>query len=470
MQRVNKIGKLPLFCEGPESLQAGDILIFNYNPESRRLDSGGFMTVHNQGYMNESGGHRTSVHAGFIVQTDEGLRLAHVLGSGFLLDELDCKFLKRTVHIYRPRKFQHEIAEQLNELVAEHLNDQKPTEEIDDVNSLLLEAPERRVDKVRRIAKKFKWDTTVAIRALVHRIFTSLMLKNRNPLKLEVDNDVKFPDNVISEQTICSKYVADSYISACHRMTNSSRPQQGDHHQVPNFRAFLMNISSLTPPKALQAYLYRNSNYGYLVMPHTRHELYAGLRAKIFIEIERLKHEVLIAARLKGAALQRALDEFEASEPDADMMKRCIALLKVLSPILKHNTGNHLVTPTSYRNVIAFAKNEGIYPEYLDYDLHDRHEGKIKTLAQKYYNFNPALAKLYQKSSQIGLSDEEAKFECKPTFGDWFKLSPARNIALTCTVIGFFAWVLPHGLSRVKSTEARNKKYLADAAAPVMKV
>jgi hypothetical protein len=231
-----------------------------------------------------------------------------------------------------------------------------------------------------------------------------------------------------------------------------------------------MNISSLTPPKALQAYLYRNSNYEYLVMPHARHKLYAELRAVIVREIERLNQEVLLAGRAKGAALQRALDEFEAAMPEGDMMKQSISLLTHLAPILRHNTGNHLITPGSYRRVMAFAKNEGIYPEYLTNKLHDRSEDKVKNLARKYYGFNPVLAQLYAKCRKIGLTDEEAKFECKPTFGDWFKLAPARNIALTCSVIGFFAWVLPRGVTRVKAVQARNEKQLTQVAAAGIKL
>lgn len=453
-QRQHKIDKLPGICTGPQELQAGDILIFNYNPLARRFDSGGFITRHNQRFLNERGGHRAAVHTGFIVNTDDGLKLAHVVGRGFQLDDLDSPFLKRTVHVYRPRRFQRQLAEELSDPFREH-----PVEDVSEmefVEQLDLPLNPRREQALRfkRKLKKLKWDVIVGVRAFIHRLFTSLMIVSHDPEARTASADEKFQDDVISKNTICSKYVADSYISACHRLTNS-----GDNIEQINYRTYFMNISSLTPPKALQAYLYRNTNYDYFVMPHKREHLYAELRNVIIEEVTRLKGEVLVAARNKGRRLERALVAFEQQPQEMDRMRQCIALLKHLAPILKHNTGSDFRTPSSWRRVIAFARSEGIYQDYIDDDLHDRSEKKIKALVQKHYHYNKPMARLYRNYRRIGYSDEEAKFECQPDFSRWYALSPTRNAILSATVIGFFAWVLPRGITRVKEASARNTAY-----------
>lgn len=471
MQRdsKHKIDKSPLLCGGPDELLAGDILIFNHNPAARHLDSGGFMTLHNQGFLNERGGHRTSVHSGFIINTPDGKKLAHVVGKGLKVEALDIGFLKRTVHVYRPRKHREQLAHALSELVEEHFQDVQVHEdtatedELDNADMLLepLDVRREKINRFTRKVKKFKWDASVAVRSLIHRIFTSIMIVNHDPDTMEAGMDEHLPDNVISRNTICSKFVADSYISACNRVSNkaSSSALQNDNHQQKklNYGSYYMNISSLTPPKALQAYLYRNTNYDYLVMPHARTKLYDELRVVLRKEIRRLKAGVLVAERNKGNRLERALLEFEQAPVLDDIMQQSIAMLKAVTPVLKHNTGGGFVTPSSYKRVMAFAKSEGIYCDYIDHELHDKRDGKkYRELVQTYYHFNSAMAQLYRGFRRKGYSDEEAKFECKPTFGDWYKLCRARNIFLTCTIIGFFAGVLPYGLSRAHQAKKRN--------------
>jgi hypothetical protein len=457
-----KIDKTPRYCASPEELKAGDILIFNYNPASRHLDSGGFMTKYNQSFLNERGGHRTSVHAGFIVDTPSGKKLAHVVGKGFLLDDLTTNYLKRTVHVYRPRKYQNELGAELSKLINEHVVIPEKTILDEDISiEGILEPVYERHEQLhtfalnaKRKARKFKWDVTIGLRAMIHRIFLSLMIVNNNPDSMEADSEQNYPNDVISSNTICSKYVADSYRSACNRMTNSK-------DKKINYAKYFMNISALTPPKALQAYLYRNTNYDYLVMPHAAPrnnlDLYFELINVIQKEIKRLQKSIFTAAREKGGHLQSLITYFNNQEHSEDVLQRSINLLKLITPILKQNTGGDFVTPTSYRRVMAFAKNEGVYPDYIDFELHDRREGKIRDLAGQYYKLSPAMTKMYRNFRRIGYSDEEAKYESNPSFGEWYKLSPTRNILLTCSIIGFFAWVLPHGLRRTKLAKERNE-------------
>jgi N-acetylmuramoyl-L-alanine amidase len=450
MQSRDKIDKIPTFCPSYQSLLPGDILIFDYAPRlpGRSKNSGSYFTVQQQGFLNERGGHRAAVHAGFIVETAQGMKLAHLIGSGFDLADLDSrspeysKFMSRTTHVYRPRKNRAQIAAQLAALVTEiHMD--------------------RGANLHGRA--KIKWTAGVAVRSFLHRLFGSLKIDDQNPVDSVVDRHQILPETVISKESICSRFVADAYVSACHRMTN----KDGVDH-----RKHLMNISNWTLPKTLQAYLYRNPNFDYLVMPHTRNQLYEKLQEVITGEIQRILKNIELddifppftREQQKARDLFDALQQFNWRTPhEDDQIKKSIALIKALSPILKRNTGINAITPMSYRAVMAFAKKEGIHRENFDYDLHDRHENKIRKLAREKYHYSKPLAKLYATYRNIGYSDDEAKFECNPSFGEWYKLSPVRNTILTCSILGFFLWVLPRGLTQTFAADKRNQLHTSHA-------
>jgi hypothetical protein len=452
VDKPSVIDKTPMFCESPQDMQAGDILIFNdaYLRRKKRANESasasyvpknvtGFFTKRQQALLNEPGGHMDSLHVGVVIEIEGVKKLAHLLGKGFQLQDLDydsinhAKFLNTTTHIYRPAaKHREEIAAELTGLIsALH--------------------PEDRQNK--RLTK-IKWAFIVAIRSVIFRMVSSLRIIHTNPHeKVMAERDIP-PMREIANASICSKFVADGYISGCNNLTKKNNY---------NYRAQFMNISSVTLPKTLQAYLYRNVNYEYLVMPNRREELFTYLLAVIRAEIQRLTIDALPAAQKKAADLSAAIGVFQASVTPDDLMQKSILLLKVLSPILMTNTRGHSSVPTSYKNVMAFARTQGIYEEYLTHEFYDRRHGKITTLAQQHYHFTQPQAKIYSQYRHLGYSDVEAKFECHiaPRFGDWYKLSPARNILLTCSVIGFFCWVLPRGLSRAREVTQRNQALFA---------
>lgn len=457
MQNREKIDKIPRMCSGPEELQAGDILIFDHVPHipGHAKNHSAFFTVQQQGFLNERGGHKESVHAGFIVDTEHGLKLAHLVGDGFMLDDLDpqsehfSKFLKRTTHVYRPRRFRQQLAAQLAEVVKS----------VEFRRGEMLRQQAEGERKAKQKLARIKWTAGVAVRSFVNRLVGSLKIMNQRPDKNHVVSAEPLPEFVISKESICSKFVAEAYQSACHRMTNHDR-DRFDYQQQ------LMNISPWTVPKTLQAYLYRNTNYDYFVMPHDRGEIYNLLKEVVMKEIRRLFPLVenndlafpVTPAQRKGKDLFDALQRFDMVERhESNSITNAIMLLKELAPILRRNTRNDFVTPTSFRRVMSFAKKAGIYQENFRFELHDRAEGKIRELAHKVYGFNEPLAKLYRDYRRIGYSDDEAKFECRPSFGDWFKISPARNALLTCTIVGFFVWVLPRGLRRTDDAKKRNE-------------
>lgn len=448
MPNRDRIDKVPTFCASHQDLLPGDILLFDYAPRlpGRAKNSGSYFTVQQQGFLNERGGHKAAVHAGFVVETEDGVKLAHLTADGFDLADMDpqspaySKFMNRTTHVYRPRKNRVKLAAELAELVHEIHTDRGAE----------LHG-----------AARIKWTAGVAVRSFLHRLVGSLKIDDNKPGDKRVENQRQLPETLISKESICSRFVADAYVSACHRMTN----KDGTNH-----RKHLMNISNWTVPKTLQAYLYRNSNYDYLVMPHERTNLFNALKDVVNREIIRILNgsqlEALqapfTAAQQKALDLDAAMKGFDLiGRYHEDQVKSSILLIKLLLPILKRNTGMNASTPTSYRRVMAFAKKEGIHRENFDFDLHDRSEDKIRVLAEKVYHFNKPLATLYKSYRRIGYGDDEAKFECEPSFSSWFKLSPVRNTVLSCTVVGLL-WVLPRGAVRTCAAAKRNQKLVSD--------
>lgn len=468
MKLRDKIDKIPRFCAGPHELQAGDLLIFNHVPSRAgpSVVSGNIVTVKPQGMMNEHGGHDEAEHVGYVVETDEGLKIAHVTSQGFLLENMTpdsslppdqdpyTKYMQRTINIFRPReKFQKTVAAELKEIVKEFklANEAK-------LRQATVDASLVGVAKIKAGARSIEWRAEVAVRSFLHRLVGSLKILDQNPGDAVLPEGVKLPENTIRAQSICSVFAVDSYVTACNRAANRDRK---------DYARELMNISRLTIPKTLQAYLYRNTNYDFYVMPHSRDELYVKLKEVITRQIERLRADKRPAAKRKADDLEaELLASDKRHENVTDLMKKSISLLKDILPILKRNTGLNFRTPASFTSVMSFARNEGIYQNNFDFELHDRSEASIRKLAKKHYHFNDALATLYRDYTHRGYSDEEALFECKPSYGDWFKISPVRNILLTCTIIGFFAWVLPRGLKRTHDAEERNKKLIADTCSP----
>ena len=126
-------------------------------------------------------------------------------------------------------------------------------------------------------------------------------------------------------------------------------------------------------------------------------------------------------------------------------------------PALKINTGNNVKTPTSYKNVLRYAESQGLYESYFrDHFVFNSAGNDLTEQAKLLYDYNDEQAHLYSEFRKLGYSDQEARFECRPNFCDWYKLSPYRNIAASITVLPFLFWSLPYGLNRVKKAQAHN--------------
>lgn len=434
-----RIDKTPSFCSDNASLKAGDILIFNYN-HHRPMRKGQCRTMWFQGLLNESGGHKDTVHAAMVVEVDGELKIAHLRAEGFALDDIHT--IKTTTHIYRPTKHADELISELNTIVSTIHHD-----------------PE--------LSKQLHWSIIASIRAYLRRLANSLGTKNSDPIAKPVANPDELPDSQISANSICSKFVAQTFITACHALSKKNNPHT-------DYRRELMNIGSFTTPKTLQAYLYRNINFDYLVMPSERENVYAKLVEVINTEVVRLKKNPATSDKFrKGQDLEIAMNGVNNTNEDAnadpddvfhdvpdDPYSQSLSLLKKIVPILKRNTGSHLKTPLSYTNVMTFAKSQGLYSAYINTDLvfptnRDNFEEVVK---DKYQQTQP-MAQMYAAYRELGYSDEEAKFETNlhPGFGDWFMLNPVKNSIAVATIAPFLLFSLPYGAYRAITTAARNR-------------
>lgn len=482
LQLPEVIDRIPKLCASPDELRAGDRLIFIKSPRNRAI--GGKITTTQQSMLNEEGAHSEACHTGFVVNIDGKLKLAHLVGDGFFLESLDDpqakyvgKYLSKTTIVFRPTKHVEKLNQHLTELVMERLEHESQDHnehlmrESDNLDDMLFSIEDRHVQNQRenleahkkklreRIAESVKnlkhkfqlqWSAGVAIRSFIHRLVSSLRLVNRNPDRKIETRWSELPDTVIAKDSICSKYDADTFVSAANRMTKADPLHR-------NYRSIFNNASTLTTPKTLWAYLARNFNYDYLIMPHARDKIFSSIVEKIQIEIARLAALSNPQSQSKARELSDLIDHFNKAEYQDDLLAS-IGLLKVAKPILLKNTGSGVRTPQSYKNVMRYARQQGIYPEHIHRNVVDPVRHGVTQLAREHYGYGYGQAKQYSRYRRLGFSDKEARFECasQPEFGDWYKLSPGRNIALTCTVVGFFAWVLPRGLWCAHQVKKRN--------------
>ncbi len=312
------------------------------------------------------------------------------------------------MHVYRPRKIASEIAEQNANYVKGITQDI-----VDD-----------------KVLKQPRWKMTSAIRAAFRRLLTSLGLHYHDPRENLVPDDDIPTAGVVSKRTVCSRFGADSYINACHNLSSTNHI---------NYRMKYMNISGLTLPKTLQAYLYRNRHYDYYVVPCCRN-LFFTLTALISSECASLRGKRssknnLIKADQIDAIIEKYCN-LRAHDNTRDEMQDCIAMLQEARPVMLADCAGK---PAYYRNIMAFAKEQGIYEEYMTNTLlPGKRTNKLSQLAEQYYYpGEPKRSVLYSRYRGLGYSDQEAKFEAcdKATFGDWFKISPIRNTLLSLTGI-----------------------------------
>lgn len=439
-----RIDKTPSLCPDNASLRAGDILIFNYN-HHRPLRKSQCRTMWFQGLINESGGHKDTVHAAMVVEVDGELKIAHLRAEGFALDDINT--IKTTTHVYRPAKHAEGLITELNSIVSKIHGDPA-------------------------LSKQLHWSVIASIRAFLRRSANSLGTKNSDPIAKPVAHPENLPKSQISGDSICSKFIAQTFITACYRLSRND--------PSTDYRRELMNIGSFTTPKTLQAYLYRNINFNYLVMPSERNKIFSKLLEVIDKEIVRLlDHSENMDKFKKGqdlyAAVRKFMKTYEAHHEDTDpddefhdfpdeapddLYTQSIALLKKVVPILKRNTGNHIRTALSYANVMQYAKSQGLYSAYINSDLvFPSSRDNMEDFVKDQYQQTQPMAEMYAAYRELGYTDEEAKFETSlhPGFGDWFKLNPVKNSIAVATVVPFIFFSLPYGAYRAISTGIRNR-------------
>ncbi|MEO8401668.1 MAG: hypothetical protein ABI597_07720 [Gammaproteobacteria bacterium] len=228
-----------------------------------------------------------------------------------------------------------------------------------------------------------------------------------------------------------------------------------------------MNINTNTIPKTLQAYLYRNSNYEYLVMPHKE------FRGKVTEDLKSVITEVITRvatkSKEKSDLIREALDNFQPNIEEKSEIARDFEsakkLLGIMLPILKINTGNNLKTPSSYLKVVARAESHGLYAYYFEQDLHfNKQTNDLSAEAHDCYKYDDKFSKLYSNYRKLGYSDQEARFECEPELSKWIKLSPRRNTAAAVTVAPFLLVSIPVGLWRTYRANSRNNKLQHESA------
>lgn len=444
-----EINRTPLICKNLSDLKAGDIVLFNASTRHKHIVDK--FTIAQQSILNEEGAHKDVTHAGFIVEVDGFKKLAHVVGEGFFLTEIDpaspqynaddryLKYFKRTMHVYSLRN---------NKKFANH-NRTWITQRLNVIAHSFQTSSHQQ--------QSLKWRLWVAITSAIYKVFTSLRYTFTDYREtLHGDPSWVPQPEAVGQNTVCSRLVPDAFIMA-------SQMHSQDQLATTNHHMRNMNISPFTLPSTLLAYLYRNRRYDYSVKPECN-DLLNDLLGVIDTEMTRLGNDKNPLANKKANDMRVIINDFKVLPQGQDEMQWCIKLLKALYPVISINTGYGFKTPTSFTNIMSYARAQGIYHDYITKELVDRKDGKYSTLAQLHYQFGVNQSKCYSRYRGMGYSDQEAKFEANnnASFGDWYTLSPVRNIALTATVVGFFFYVLPRGLHRAYQVRARNQVDFVD--------
>jgi hypothetical protein len=437
-----RIDKIPSCCANPNDLQAGDILIFTAN--QYQLNSAGHPTILAQQILNNPGGHKDTVHAAFVVEINGVKKIAHLRAQGFILD--DVNIIKTTTHVYRPRIYQQEMADELNAFI---------------------------LDNQTKLKSNIRWRGIISFFSFIRRLVNAIGIKNNNAQDARMENYAALPshDQYLSSWSICSKFLAETYVASCYNMT-----KKDEQHQ--DFRHALMNIGVNTIPKTLQSYLYRCSNYAYSVIPSikSRGKLVENFIKIIIKDINRMKQDSNLVSRRKADKLEAILIHFTQAHPATNNIEQDFEnakeLLKAILPTLKINTGLNITSPTSYLNVMKYAKSQGLYAAYFEKELTFNYANpNLTNEAKRAYQYSDEFAALYSSYRKKGFSDKEARFECHPTFTAWLKINKRRNTVAAFTVLPFLLLSLPIGISRVVKAKQRNRELVRkDEGTPLLKL
>jgi len=101
--------------DAQRGLKAGDILIMAQNPRS--LTFNGRATNALQFVLDEDEGQNNTENAALVIEENGSLKVAHLLGVGFVIEDINTK---RTKHVYRIKDEADRalIATELNKLIT----------------------------------------------------------------------------------------------------------------------------------------------------------------------------------------------------------------------------------------------------------------------------------------------------------------------------------------------------------------
>ena len=394
MASKQRIDKVPKCCVSPADFLIGDILVFGLNHKHHVKKSGADVTSFAQKLMNNKGGHKDAVHVGCVILIGGEKKICHLTHRGISFD--DITMIKTTTHIYRPLLYQKELGEEISAYVVENMDE----------------------------LKKVRWTNMISAFSFVRRIVNAIGIRETRIATLNnvknygtiIDIHDSEPDFVVQKHSICSKFIVDLYVAGCYRLAK----KLGFHKEY--LRNMLMNITSFTVPKTLQSYLYRCSNYDYLIM--SNEDSRSNMCAQVFDVL--YKNRIVVDDEYTGSSKSN-----DANAVLTDFT-RCALILKRLTVLYQTKQLDKKI----YLEVFNIVKMDGLYKDYFLNDLHFDN-ADLSYVAKSIYGYNNHVSTIYSDYRKLGFSDEEARFECEPNFCDWLGMNPRRNIVAGVFVLPF---------------------------------
>lgn len=417
--------KLPTtLAERSAGLQAGDIILFTMNPHrsSKAATASDEFVKLFQSFVNGSNGHKNIYHAGFVVEVDGKLMMAHLELDKFKFTELSEYPEKRTTVVYRIRDEakRHAMAGQLNAIMRE---------------------------KKDGILKKVRFRWWMIVEDWIRRMGNALGFLNT---KIEPSKAPTTKEHPIQKNSICTDVIIDCFTEAARRLDVGQPTSQT--------RDDYMNITPHAMLKTLQSYLHNNINYDCYIFPHKNNQ-YDKLDDVVHHEIERLSKSKNKRAQRKAEKLNAAVSAYATEvnqEPKmTDPYRQALCLVKHIMPALRMNTGLGFAVPHSYKAVIRMAKSQGIYPEYCEPTTTEESSAAIEQGFRE-SNYTDKEKHVYNLYRKRGFSQEEAVYQARPNKTTWREANPRLTYLSTYGLFGLMAVSL-YRQAKIANTVKRNK-------------
>lgn len=326
--------RYPGYIQTLDHLKKGDVLMFR---APKKAGFFGHAILFMQSLLSQKHGHYDTTHTAICTgrNRDGKPMIAHVTG-------------------HKIMRYQHEP---LEEMINRDGSGNRP---------FVVYRPEKKAaQKIADVAtdnqnKNLKYDPITAAGSLFR--IPSLNPKRKLPAAKK-----------LSTQSFCSRFVVQAIKTAASPKSKDALLEKDDE-----LTAYYPHLRSITTPKALEAYLYNDTDrYAMFVYPG-KDNPYEVIKREINDQMMRVAKRTDLASKNKAAMLRDMLRKttktVEREMSDRNSLEKSMYLVKKMTPYLKMNTGFNMTESASYKSVISKAREMAVFER--DIQQYARHKKK----------------------------------------------------------------------------------------------